>query len=330
MPDATPLVLIKAFTPIAIATAGGTTNLASQTITGIVDPALAGTTVTLFDIYNGVTTQLGTTTVGSGGAFSKSITLAGDGTHNIVAEDSGDTSTTALIVFTLETTPPAVNITSAGGSVSQATQTISGMVTAAADEAAVGNTVTLFDTINGVTTQIGMATVGSDGAWSTNVTLSGNGSHSIVAQDTDAVGNTGASAPVTFTLANTGPTVTSLTGVTSNGTDLDAGQTVTFTLTASEALTIANGAALTLSNNATAVYNSSSGKFVYTVAAGQDTADLKVTGYSGSITDAAGNALVTGEVTWIPGSRSTPRRRLRRRCRTWRILRTAASMPASR
>jgi hypothetical protein len=49
---------------------------------------------------------------------------------------------------------------------------------------------------------------------------------------------------------------------------------------------------LTLSNNATAVYNSSSGKFVYTLAAGQDTADLKVNGYSGSITDAAGNALV--------------------------------------
>jgi hypothetical protein len=49
---------------------------------------------------------------------------------------------------------------------------------------------------------------------------------------------------------------------------------------------------LTLSNNATAVYNSSSGKFVYTLAASQDTADLKVNGYSGSITDAAGNALV--------------------------------------
>jgi hypothetical protein len=52
------------------------------------------------------------------------------------------------------------------------------------------------------------------------------------------------------------------------------------------------GQMLTLSNNATAVYNSSSGKFVYTLAASQDTADLKVNGYSGSITDAAGNALV--------------------------------------
>jgi hypothetical protein len=97
------------------------------------------------------------------------------------------------------------------------------------------------------------------------------------------------------------PTVTSLTDVTSNGTDLDAGQTVTFTLVASEALTIGAGAALKLSNGATAVYNSSTGTFVYTVAAGQDTADLTVSGYSGSITDAAGNALVASSVTLDTG-----------------------------
>ena len=39
------------------------------------------------------------------------------------------------------------------------------------------------------------------------MTLSSTGTHSIVAQDTDAVGNTGASTPVTFTLAAL-PTVT--------------------------------------------------------------------------------------------------------------------------
>ena len=50
---------------------------------------------------------------------------------------------------------------------------------------------TLFDTINGVTSQIGTATVGENGAWSTSVTLAGDGAHSIVARDTDAVGNTG-------------------------------------------------------------------------------------------------------------------------------------------
>ena len=118
---------------------------------------------------------------------------------------------------------------------------------------------------------------------------------------TDAAGNALVAGGVTLDtrvkIDTMAPTVTTLTDVTSNGSDLDAGQTVTFTLTASEALTIATGAALTLSNGAAAAYNSTSGKFVYTVAAGHDTSDLTVTGYSGSITDAAGNALVAGGVT---------------------------------
>jgi len=45
--------------------------------------------------------------------------------------------------------------------------------------------VTLYDTINGVTTEIGTATVGAGGAWSTSVTLSGNGA-TASCQDTDA------------------------------------------------------------------------------------------------------------------------------------------------
>src|SRR5262249_55216056 len=120
----------------------------------------------------------------------------------------------------------------------------------------------------------------------------------------DAAGNSSGATTLTLNqIDTTAPTVTSLTDVTSNGNDLAANQTVAFTLTASEALTIANGAALTLSNGATAVYNNSSGKFVYTVAAGQATADLKVTGYSGSISDAAGNALAQGGVTLDSGVR---------------------------
>ncbi len=86
-----------------------------------------------------------------------------------------------------------------------ATQTISGSVTAG--EAAVGATVTLLDTVGGVTTQIGTATVGSGGVWTTTVTLSGDGAHSIVAQDTDAAGNTGTSTAVVFTLDTLAPTV---------------------------------------------------------------------------------------------------------------------------
>ena len=55
--------------PLAIANPGGPTNQVAQTISGTVDPSYAGTAVTILDTYNGVTTPLGTTTVGSGGAW---------------------------------------------------------------------------------------------------------------------------------------------------------------------------------------------------------------------------------------------------------------------
>ena len=66
--------------------------------------------------------------------------------------------------------------------------------------ATVGAIVDLYD--NGSTTPIATATVGNGGTWTTNVTLSGAGTNSIVAQDIDAAGNTGISAPVVFTLPN--------------------------------------------------------------------------------------------------------------------------------
>jgi hypothetical protein len=100
----------------------------------------------------------------------------------------------------------------------------------------------------------------------------------------------------------TAPTVTALTDVTSTGTaDLNAGKSITFTLDASEVVN-ANGAALTLSNGASALYTSGTGTqaltFTYTVAAGDtNTADLKVTGYTGTLADTAGNALVAAGVT---------------------------------
>jgi Bacterial Ig-like domain len=174
---------------VAITTAGGLTNQASQTISGTVTAteAAPGSTVTLYD--NGSTTALGSATVGSGGAWSTTVTLSGDGTHSIVAEDTdaaGNTGISSPVVFTLDTVPPTVTITSAGGLTNQASQTISGTVTAT--EAPVGATVSLYD--NGSTTPIGTATVGAGGAWSTSVTLSGDGTHSIVATDTDTAGNT--------------------------------------------------------------------------------------------------------------------------------------------
>ena len=193
-------------TPIQISTLGGATNQSGQTISGTVDPLFIGSSVTIFDDHDGVRTTIGTTTVGSGGAWSADIALVGNGSHSIVAQDVKAASTSTPVVFTLQTVAPTVAITSPVTSTNHATQTISGTVTST--EAAPGATVTLFDTVNGVTSQIGTATVGANGVWSASVTLSGDGAHSIVARDIDVVGNVGTSTPVVFTLDTVPPAVT--------------------------------------------------------------------------------------------------------------------------
>ncbi|TYO60877.1 FecR domain-containing protein, partial [Bradyrhizobium hipponense] len=107
--DTTQAVMVTSFGPVIISNAGGPTNQGSQTISGTVDAAFVGTTVTLYDTYNGVTTQIGTVTVGSGGVWSTAITLAGDGNHSIVALDpSANITTSVPVVFTLDTAAPTV------------------------------------------------------------------------------------------------------------------------------------------------------------------------------------------------------------------------------
>ena len=186
---------------VTITAAGGLTNQANQTISGSVASggATLGATVTLYD--NGA--QIGTAPV-TNGSWSTGITLAGDGSHSIVAKDTdaaGNTGSSTPVVFTLDTVASTVTIGTSGGLTNQASQTISGTVLST--EAAPGATVTLYD--NGV--QIGAAPV-TNGDWSAGITLAGDGSHSIVAKDTDAAGNTGSSTPAVFTLDTLAPAVT--------------------------------------------------------------------------------------------------------------------------
>jgi hypothetical protein len=137
--------------------------------------------------------------------------------------------------LTINSPDPTVTIATPGGTTGQHSHTISGSVTAAAGEVVVGSTVTLVDTYNGVTTPLGItATVQADGSWTANVTLVGDGAHSIVALDTDLAGNPGTSAPVVFTLHTVTPTVT----VAVNSADVNvAHPTATVTFTFSQAPT---------------------------------------------------------------------------------------------
>ncbi|WP_247903982.1 Ig-like domain-containing protein [Bradyrhizobium sp. 131] len=177
--------------------------------------------MTLYDTYNGVTTQIGTVTVRSGGVWSIAVTLAGDGDHSIVALDpNANVTTSGSVVFTLDTAAPTVAITSTGGPVNQASQTITGTV----DVADAGASVTILDG----TTPIGTAIVQGNGSWSTTVSLN-NGSNSLTARVSDAAGNTATSSAVVYTLSTTGPTVTETLTV-------DTGSSATDHITANPAL----------------------------------------------------------------------------------------------
>ena len=159
------------------------------------------------------------------GSVSLAVTagdLGADGGKSISAQFSdaaGNTSTTAALTITLDTTAPAVAITSGGGPVNQAAQTISGTGEA-------GTTITLSD--NGSQLQLPTITVDQNGLWSASVTLA-NGSNSLTASDTDVAGNAASSSAVIYTLSTTGPTVTeSLT--------IDSGTSSSDRITSSDAL----------------------------------------------------------------------------------------------
>ncbi|MCK1325050.1 FecR domain-containing protein [Bradyrhizobium sp. 156] len=219
--DTPQAVVATSFGPVIISSAGGPINQGSQTISGTVDAAFVGSTVTLYDTYNGVTTQIGTVTVRSGGVWSIAVTLAGDGDHSIVALDpNANVTTSGSVVFTLDTAAPTVAITSTGGPVNQASQTITGTV----DVADAGASVTILDG----TTPIGTAVVQGNGSWSTTVSLN-NGSNSLTARVNDAAGNTATSSAVVYTLSTTGPTVTETLTV-------DTGTSATDHVTANPAL----------------------------------------------------------------------------------------------
>jgi hypothetical protein len=106
----------------------------------------------------------------------------------------------------------------------------------------------------------------------------------------------------------TAPTVTSVIAAPASG-DLDAGNTVTLTVTFSENVTVTGSPYLSLNDGAKAIYASGSGTnaliFTYVVASGQNTPDLAVTAAAlngGTIADGAGNkAVFSGAVGSLTG-----------------------------
>ena len=103
-----PLLILTTAAPpvVAITSSGGPTNQANQTITGTVDTADAGATVTILD---------GAAAIGSGvvqpdGSFKVPVTLNTGGNSLVaqVSDAAGNVLTSSPVVFTVSTTAPTV------------------------------------------------------------------------------------------------------------------------------------------------------------------------------------------------------------------------------
>ena len=275
--------------PVEIITAGGQINQAFQTITGTVDPTYAGTTVAILDTYDGVTTTIGTVTVGTGGTWRASVTLTGPGSHSIVAQDAAANSTSAPVVFTLNTTAPAApTITDAadiGGTVNAANDTAS---QALSGVAAAGSTVKIY--LDGATTPTYTTTADpTTGAWSKTIGTLADGSYSYTATATDAAGNTSApSAALAFVVATTAPAAPTITDAADIGGTVNAAND-----TASQALSGVAAAGSTVK-----IYLDGATTPTYTTTADPTTGAWSKTigtladgsySYTATATDAAGN-----------------------------------------
>jgi len=215
-----------------------------------------------------------------------------------VASSTGSTGTTGTGTTGTGTgTPPALTEALASDTGSSATDKVTSKagLTGTADPNAV-----VHFTVDG-TAATATATADASGKWSFTPSGLADGSHTVVASETNAAGATG-TASLTFALDTTAPTISSaaLTGAgITNGTGtVGTGTTVTLTLNMSEVVNVTGTPTISLNDGGTATYSGGSGTsalaFTYTVAAGQSTSALAISSLNltgSSVTDSAGNAL---------------------------------------
>src|SRR5262249_26414790 len=127
------------------------------------------------------------------------------------------------------------------------------------------STVTVYDGA----TKLGTTTVASNGNWFYETNSLSIGSHNLVVTATDGAGVVSASSSSNASIASfTGPIITKVATSAANGQSF-VGNTITFTLTMSSAVTVSGTPTLSLNDGGTATYAGGSGTnaltFNYTV-----------------------------------------------------------------
>ncbi len=255
---------------------------------------------------------------GTGATYTLTVdTLSGDGTLRLDLNGSGTgikngsnvdilSGYTSGSTYTLDRTAPNApstpDMTSGTDSGTSSSDDITNDDTPTfSGTAASGSTVKLYDTDG--TTELGSGTA-TGGNWSITSSALSSGSHTVTAKASDAAGNTSsASSGLAVTIDTAAPTVSSVS-VPSNGS-YKAGQTLSFTVNTSEAVTVDTGGgtprlALTIGGSTVyAAYASGSGStalvFAYSVQAGDTDSDGIAVGSlqsnGGTLKDTAGNSL---------------------------------------
>lgn len=208
---------IDAFSNDSGVVGDGITNDNTVTLTG---KAAANSTVKVFD----GTTQIGTATANSSGAWSYTTAALKDGSHSLTAKAtnaSGATSAaSSALNLKIDTTAPTAPTMATAASTAAKTA-------AATATATTANTVTLTGTAEANSTikvfdgstQIGTATTNSSGAWTYTTGALASGNHSLTSKAMDAAGNTGAaSTAVTVNIPSTPTSPTGPTTPTNPGT----------------------------------------------------------------------------------------------------------------
>ncbi len=224
--------------------AGQTLPTQTPTIAGTAGNAAGDSTSLTVNLYAGATATgvpvrvLTATRAGTAWSVPVAPSLA-DGQYTVQAKQSdasGNTTTTAAVTFRTDTSAPAVAVSApAAGQLVVGKPPISGSGGILVGDNALitvriyAGSTTTGPVLQTLTTNRNAGT----GAWTVTPALLVSGTYTVTATQTDAAGNTGVSAPVTFTTDSVKPTALALS--TANGAGggqvagrLDSGDSISF------------------------------------------------------------------------------------------------------
>lgn len=169
--------------------------------------AAAGSTV---KVYDG-TTQIGSTTADAAGSWDYITKVLTDAKHTLTAtatNSSGQTSVaSAAVAVTVDTKAPAAP-TIARDTVNSSNQAV------VSGSAEANSTIKVYDG----TTQVGIATTNSSGAWSLTTSALSAGSHVLTAKATDLAGNVSAASAGVDPVIGSGTSGSTGSGTSGSGT----------------------------------------------------------------------------------------------------------------